>query len=329
MSPDALVVAHLLVAAVLLTSGLAKVARPADQRAAFASMDVPAPLRRPLVIRCHPWFEILLGIALVSLPHPADAAPATLALLLLTAYLVLVWRVVARGGQATCRCFGSLGASRVGPRTVLRNALLVALAAVSAADAWGEGSVPRRLADLDGEEWWWLAAAAVTAALAVLVLERTGGPTGSSTSGYLRLPVPDVPVRHPHGVEQSLRELATGRAQLLLFLSPGCGPCVTVARRLPSYAERLPDVDVRVVSGLAAEYVDQHAPEWLPFLLFETDQEVSDVLGITGRPVAVLLGRDRLLAAGPVRGPEAIDALVDDVAAGRIVLSSVSAPARR
>lgn len=317
MLPDALVVAHLLVAAVLVTSGLAKVLRPGDADAAFESLGVPAALRRPAVVRAHPWVEILLGVAVLVLPHPADLVAAVLGLGLLTAYLVLVWRVVARGEEASCQCFGSLGADRITVRTVVRNAVLVAVAGVAVADAWGQGSVPTRLAALDADGWWWLAAAAVTGLVAALVVAPGPEPEQAEQPelDYLRLPIPDVPVTHPDGTTESLRDLARGRAQLLFFLSPGCGPCVTVTHRLETYAARLPELDVRVVSGLTREFVAEHVPEWEPYLVMEKQNAVSEVFGVTGRPMAVLLGGDGLLAGGPVRGPDEIATFVDDIEA--------------
>jgi uncharacterized membrane protein YphA (DoxX/SURF4 family) len=315
--PDAFVVAHLLVAAVLLTSGLAKVLRPGDPDAAFEALGVPAALRRPAVVRAHPWVEILLGVAVLVLPYPADVVATVLALGLFTAYLVLVWRAVARGEEASCQCFGSLGADRITPRTVVRNAVLVVVAAVAVADAWGEGSVPRRLGALDADDWWWIAAAAVTGLVAALVVAPSPEPEAEPQPelDYLRLPIPDVPVTHPDGTTESLRDLARGRAQLLFFLSPGCGPCVTVTGRLESYAARLPELDVRVVSGLTREFVAEHAPQWQPYLLLEEKNAVSEVFGVTGRPMAVLLGGDGLLAGGPVRGPDEIASFVDDIEA--------------
>src|SRR5690606_41949878 len=114
--------------------------------------------------------------AVLVLPYPADVVATVRALGLFTAYLVLVWRAVARGEEASCQCFGSLGADRITPRTVVRNAVLVVVAAVAVADAWGEGSVPRRLGALDADDWWWIAAAAVTGLVAALVVAPSPEP---------------------------------------------------------------------------------------------------------------------------------------------------------
>src|SRR5690606_17194362 len=128
---------------------------------------------------------------------------------------------------------------RVTTATVVRNGVLVAVAVVAVADAVAGASVPARSADLGEQGWWWVAAAALSALVAALVVRRGTEPAADVPElDYLRLPIPDVPVRHPDGTEQSLRDLADGRAQLLMFLSPGCGPCVQVTGELPSYAAR-------------------------------------------------------------------------------------------
>src|SRR5690606_24220431 len=92
----------LVLAAVLVASGVGKLRHPEGTAEAFVALNVPDALNRPWIIRAHPWAEIALAALLLALPHPASVVAAALALPLFTAYLILVWRVVASGGEASC-----------------------------------------------------------------------------------------------------------------------------------------------------------------------------------------------------------------------------------
>lgn len=316
--PDASVTAPLLLAAVLLLSGIAKIVRPDGAADAFEALGVPAALRSRLVVRAHPWVEIVLGLAVVLLPTPWSVVAAVAALLLLAAYLVLVVRAVSTGEEASCNCFGGLGSSQIDGWTVARNVVFVVLAGVALWDLLDRGSVLGRLADLGGQGWWLLALLATAAVVALVLRSDAGGAVDDDgpQDDYLRLPTPDVPVQLPDGSDVSLRELSAGRAQLLLFLSPGCGPCLEVTGKLPAYTERLPELDLRVVTPMSIENVREMAPDWPePQVLTERGSEVAGVFGIFGRPAAVLLGGDGLLAGGPVNGSQAIDDFVEDIEA--------------
>lgn len=327
--PDAAIAAPLLLSAVLLLSGGSKILRPGDAERAFAALRVPHVLSTAPVLRAHPWVELTLAVGLITLPGPANVVVAVLALALFTAYLVLVWRAQARGEQAPCNCFGGIGSGRIDRWTVARNLLLVAVALLALltvldlADEAGTGTVIGRVLML-GEEAWWLVALVAAAAITALVVrddqgerEEGGDAQRLVEEDYLRLPIPDVPVLvGGTGPETSLRELAAERAQLLLFLTPGCGPCLTVNAELPSYVDRLPEVDVKVVSPLTRQMVEELSlPAWHDRLVTEPHESVSRVFGLHGRPAALLLGRDGLLAGGPVRGYEAIAEFVADIEA--------------
>lgn len=319
MIPQALVSASVLVVGVLLLSGVAKLLRPDGADEAFAALGVPDALRRPLVVRGHPWAEIALGLGLLALPDPAAVVAAVLALGLFTAYLVLVTRAVRNGVTASCHCFGSVGESGLSTRTVARNAVFVLLALLAVVDTATGGSVLGRLLGL-GAQAWWLVAMALTGVTVALVLGGSdAGPDAPEDElpeeDYLRLPIPDVPVVLPAEGEVSLRDLAAERAQLLLFLSPSCGPCQRVTRALDDWARRLPEVDLRVLTSLPPDNVSQVAPAWTPYLATDPGSVVASTFGVTGRPQAVLLGRDGLLAGGPVRGDTAVFTFVDDMEA--------------
>lgn len=317
MDTPALLTAWLVLAAVLLASGIGKVRHPEGTDEAFAALRVPEVLNRPFVIRSHPWAEIALAVLLLALPHPASVPVAVAGVALFTAYLALVWRGVASGEEISCNCFGATGSSTVDGWTLARNVLLLLVAVTVLVDAATGGSGLARMAGL-GADWWWvlgLAGAVVTTYL----VTREGTPeheTGlvEPEEDYLRLPIPEVPVRLREGdAEITLRELAAERAQLLLLLSPGCGPCTTISNRLGQWARAVPEIDVRVLNPISHENMREVKPDWEPYFVEEVRHEVGSVFGNPGRPAAILLGMDGLLAGGPVQGLTAVEQLVGDV----------------
>ena len=76
-----------------------------------------------------PWFEMLLGAVLVSgLARPAAAALAGLVLLVFTGLLIVN---LARGRRPPCACFGASSRRPIGPGSLVRNLVLLALAVIA------------------------------------------------------------------------------------------------------------------------------------------------------------------------------------------------------
>jgi uncharacterized membrane protein YphA (DoxX/SURF4 family) len=85
----------------------------------------------PAIARLVPWVEVGLGACLVA--DLGRRVVALLAVALLAAFTsLLAWRI-AQGIRPPCACFGRLSTRPVGPATLARNALLIALAIVAAA----------------------------------------------------------------------------------------------------------------------------------------------------------------------------------------------------
>lgn len=108
---------------VLLVAGIAKRADRGWPQDA-AALGTPA-----WAIPVLPWFEILLGAALVSgLARPAAAALAGVVLLAFTGLLGLN---LARGRRPPCACFGATSRRAIGPGSLVRNLVLLALALIA------------------------------------------------------------------------------------------------------------------------------------------------------------------------------------------------------
>ncbi len=314
-APVAGLIVVLTLAAVLLTSGVAKLRDPRATRDAFVALRVPRRVPVDAAATALPWTEIALAVLLVAAPA-GWLVPVSVALvLLMLAYTWLVARALGFDGPVSCSCFGSLGRHEIDRTTLLRNVLLVALAGVLTWFAADGGSAPAAFGDLDGGGWWALAATAAAAAVAVLV---TGvAPTSSLPPAdgelldYERQAIPYGVLTGIDGKSWTLTELAERQARLLVVLNPYCGSCVRTAEKIDAWAHRMaPAVGILVV--YPHRDVDVAHSEDLVWV--EPELNVRRLFSV-GAPSAVLLGADGLVAGGPVTGEDGVEHFVQDILA--------------
>ncbi len=320
------VVVPLILGLVLVASGLLKIKHP-DDPAGWEQLGVPRLLRRPTLVRLHPWAEVVLGLVLITLGGWVGMLAALGAVSLMAAYTALILRALRRPEPSSCACFGA--ASAVTRVTLVRNLWLLLLAVLAVAVALPT-SAPGPLVSLfgaGGDAVAWTAMAAA-AALTVWLLVRDGASPASPRAetadapgalaeedealDYLRTRTPAVPLTLADGSTATLRDLSTARAVLLFAVSETCGSCAPVIERIPAWREELPELDVRVLlssePGVSALTSSQE-----PQSLHDPQQYVRHSLGYWATPSAVLLGADGMLAGGPVVGPEAIIEFVGDI----------------
>ena len=308
--PSPLLLPVVTCAVVLLVSGVAKLQSPSSVEAAFTSMHVPKALDTALVRRAVPWLEVALGVWLFLATGPALVVVAVLTLALFVAYLALVVVAVRGPEPADCGCFGAIGDSRVTRVTVWRNALLV-LAALLAVVAGlrGVGLLPALLEE--PSTWAWLATAALTAGVAVLVAHRSGrtveasAPEVDDSGEYVRSPIPAAAVLTEEKDLVLLSTASQRAAHLLVFLSPGCGPCKRIGPLVAGWDEELAPVVVRAVVAGPPEVVETGLPFLKGYAWFDPHGLTRKEFG-AGNPSAVLLGADGYLAGGPVHGEDAV-----------------------
>ena len=318
VTEPALVLAPIACAAVLLLSGIAKHGDLDATRTAFVSMRVPKALTTTKVVRLLPLVEIALGLLLLVTWGWVLAVVATAVTALFAVYWVLVLLVLRRGEEVDCGCFGAAGDDRVSSATLARNSVLVVLAGIAVSFGAGGSGVWPVLRDLSRSEGAWLLMAAAVTAAAVLVVGVRRRPEEAVADedllDYARSPIPFAVLRDPEGNTTTLRELAATQPQLLVLLSSTCAACHDVAALMPEWLPALGPVQVQTVF---TEPLEQLPPEVMPAEVkawFDVEGGATSAFA-AGRPSAVLLGADGLLAGGPVSGKAAILEFVDDVRA--------------
>nr|NLI50367.1 hypothetical protein [Propionibacterium sp.] len=332
--PEALILTPMLLAAVLVASGVAKLRDPGSGRAAFDALRVPPALAQPWIVAAVPYAELALAVGLL-LTQGWVLLGVTLATVgLFAAYWILIARAVAAGGEVSCNCFGAAASGRVSRWTLLRNSLLLLVAVLAVVDATMiRDVVLARIGALDAEAAWWLVGAVVSAAVVGLVLHEPAGRTPAAVAPaagnasdaqasqapatpdepYERRPIPDVTLVDGTGERVSLRDLPRDRAVFLIWLSFTCAACADVFEQLPGWAARVPHLEFRPVVGHLPQLADR-VPALAASGLEDPGAYVQAVLGQTAVPMGVLLGTDGLLAGGPFLGLSELAEVVDELA---------------
>lgn len=324
MPVAAALVLPLVMAGVLLASGIAKIREP-DDLDGWAELGVPRLFRRRWLVRLHPWAEIALALALVVLGGVLGVLAALVCLTLMAGYLALVIRTLRAAPDASCSCFGTR--RPVTRLTAARNAWLTVVAAVTVAVIWRAPTFGGALAGITGvHAWAWVAVAAVAVLTALVIVWPDAIVPASSAvppspivgddedEDYVRVRTPAVPVTLADGAVVNLRRLATARPLLLLAVSPGCAACALVIDHTPVWRDRLPELDIRFLLSAApgqASLTERDEPQ----SLHDPHGYVRESIGEWSTPTAVLLGADGLLAGGPITGGDAIAAFVEDIRA--------------
>jgi peroxiredoxin/uncharacterized membrane protein YphA (DoxX/SURF4 family) len=120
-----LLASRLLLAAVFLLAGAAKLVDPLGSRKALRDFGLPSILARPMVLLL-PCLELAVALALIPARLAWYGAQGALALLIV--FLIAVAVAMLRGRKPDCHCFGQLHSAPVGRSVLIRNIVLAACA---------------------------------------------------------------------------------------------------------------------------------------------------------------------------------------------------------
>jgi peroxiredoxin/uncharacterized membrane protein YphA (DoxX/SURF4 family) len=320
----ALLAARMLLVSVFIVAGVTKLADRAGSKKALVDFGVPASLAAPLGVLL-PLAELAVAAALI----PASTAwwGAVGALVLLLLFVVGISANLARGRKPDCHCFGQLHSAPAGRETLVRNAVLAALALFVVIEAPG--------AAIDD----WVAArtaaelVAVGAGIAAVFFgvgwfymwrerrglkRQLGRAQRLATSAAPGVPIgsraPDFSLPDLRGETVSLDSLLQrGNPVLLVFVSPGCESCVELLPKLARWQRSLSDRLTLVLVSTGRLTVNQPIFEehgMSDDVLLQEFMEVSDAFRIRGTPSAVIITADGTVATNPAETVFGIEPLM-------------------
>jgi peroxiredoxin len=345
-----LLAARLLLSAVFLFAGTAKLINRAGLRKALRDFGLPSLFGRPLAVLL-PFLE--LSVAAVLLPTRLAWYGAWGALALLLVFLLAICVAMLRGRKPDCQCFGQLHSAPVGWLTLVRNGILAALA------GW---LVSRGQLRMGPDVWGWLAGLDAHARKVALVagcmmgflffrlLDRSrpelqpaesqtppttdseGSPEerslpaeGPASGGVgpmgiglpIGTPAPDFELPAINGEKHSLQSLrADGKDLLLVFSSPYCEPCQALASNLVRWMremEGLPKI-ILVSRGTPQENLAKLKGFDPSKALLQRASEVADTYDCASTPAAVLVDKDGLIRSDLAVAAVAIKRLLSSCA---------------
>jgi uncharacterized membrane protein YphA (DoxX/SURF4 family)/thiol-disulfide isomerase/thioredoxin len=314
---------RVVLAAVFAVAGTAKLLDGAGTRRSLSEFGVPSGAL-PVAALLLPLLELATAVALIPPGSARWGALAALALLL--GFIGGIANALARGEAPDCHCFGQVHSAPAGRGTLIRNAVLAALAAVVVLEGPGP-SVPDWVSARTPAELVAVAAGAAAIALAALALglwsdrRRLQRDLAAAQAEVAALP-PGLPVGAPAprfalaelgGETRTLESLcARGRPVMLVFVSPGCGPCQSVFREIGRWQGALSDrLTVAVISsGTAAENLPIAREHGITGMLLQEDFEVFRAYRVRHTPSALVVAPGGAIASAPAEGPPPIEPLV-------------------
>jgi uncharacterized membrane protein YphA (DoxX/SURF4 family) len=341
-------VARFLLVLVLFLAGFSKVADRAGFRGALREFGVPEGFVPGLAILV-PVAELATACALLAGPSLRWGGLAAVSLLVV--FTAAIAANIAQGRQPDCKCFGGMHKATTGPRTLVRNVFLVALAGLVLADAWSGSTESAWAALTDRAAGEAVAALVVSALLAVIVarndvvlrwlhrfrwLRRLRKATLvplrmrlGDAMARLRLamgrPRQGLPVGAPAGyfylptLDGGVLDLDTlldgDRQLLLLFGDPGSAGWDELLHTVEAWqTAHGSELTIAIVSRGSPEQNARAMNGHGPVLL-QNHREMLDAYRVDRTPSGVLVTPDQKIGSPPASGPEEIEKLVAGVVA--------------
>ncbi|GGM42686.1 MauE/DoxX family redox-associated membrane protein [Microbacterium saperdae] len=314
----------LFLAVVFAVSAIGKLRSPDRGRGTFEALRIPVS-RTGTASTALILLEALVAVALVVTTGWLFVAAAGAALLLTSALLMVVIRAHRLGAAEDCGCFGEWLPAVIGPRLIVRNAVLATAAfflflpaLFLLANTGRPTGVPLLLSSGSAANSSLGALAAATLiAFGVWSIARASSTAPAAPSPIAR---GDGAVLVP-ATSEVVDVLARGsRARLLVFVSAGCHACATALDALiqdQGSLDSLVEIYViqRASSGSAVTRPTHDLPATARFAL-DIGGSLGGALEIgTARPAAALIGTDGAQAGPLALGSEEIAQLVASIVA--------------
>jgi peroxiredoxin len=313
----------MVLAAVFTLAAVGKLMDLEGSRRAVRDFGVPARMAAAAGLLL-PVAEILTAIALVPTPTARWGGVAALALLL--AFIAGIANALRHGQKPDCHCFGQIQSAPAGRDTLVRNAVLAALAVLIVAEGPG-AAIHTWIGDRTAAELVAVATgicAIVFGATALWLwrerrglLNRLGRAQRMAAAAPPGIPIgSDAPAFTASTLDggtitlDSLRE--PGLPILLVFMSAWCESCLELMPKLRNWQQALGErLTIAIVSnGTVEDNQPMFEEHGLRHVLLQHDLDAIEAYRIRGTPSAVIVTRDGKIGSNPAEAVLGIEPLV-------------------
>ena len=341
-----LIAARLLLSAIFLIAGWAKLADLPRARQSVRDFGFPEGLTAVLAVLL-PVGELVVGIGLIPARFAWYAAFGALALL--TAFVLVIAVNLIRGRTPDCNCFGQLHSQPIGWDLVARNIGLALIPGLMLSQGPSQPSITGWISEATaGQQLSFLLCIGVLAAMAAhgwltFQLVQQGGRVllrldniekrlaalpadQAAQSAPLQVQVPAPPSGLPVGEKApsfslpdldgritSLEELlAPAKPVILLFTHPDCGPCAALLAKAEVWQQQTA-AHCRLVlisQGKRKQNLAKIKGLRFPHYFLQDKQEVAAAYDSLATPSAVLVRPDGIIGSPVASGTEQIQSLI-------------------
>ena len=320
---------------VFVVAAVGKLRDRAGTRQAVQDFGLPDALTAPAAAGL-PLVELAVA-GLLAIPA-TSVVGALGAIALLGAFIAAIAVNLRQGRQPDCHCFGQVHSAPASGKTIVRNVILLALTLPILANG---GTSPSRAVDSIRQ-----APDATQALLAISLLNLAGlvwmatrlrqvqmltdaSPAPQTGTGddpappplEVGAPAPDFELEDLAGNQVGLKDLLrSGKPALLVFSSPGCGPCNDLFPDVAQWqATQSQTATVTVLSTGSREGNAAKAAEHeIRTLLIQRDGEPGASYRASGTPSGVVVNPDGTIGSDLAAGPDAIRELFHGLVAKHV-----------
>lgn len=333
---EAILILRLILAGVFVTSATAKLVDFEGAKKAMNEFGMPVG-----VCAVTTFLLIVLEycVAFLFIPVESSRLAAIISIVLLLVFSVAMLRLLFLGKSTDCRCFGQLQSRPVDTGSIVRNIVLVSLAAAlvlipeTGLDFVGYQSAGASNIVLAffGFAGWSMLTAAVILGLESrksyeIIEERLE--TLEATAAFLDKrdtagdPQEGMPVGSIPG-EATLLDIdsnpipmsalwSEGRPLFAILASPRCIPCESLAGKFAEWGSELAEkINLVIISsGDVEENIGKFGQANKSRLYFQEQDQASEALGSKWTPTGVLVASDGRIASRPAAGDNEIEKLM-------------------
>lgn len=298
------------VALIFVLSAIGKLRALDAAESTMRALRLPAIAARTAVVTLA-IVELVVAAGLLF-PHPASLIAATATTALALCFLGAVLRAYLLGSREDCGCFGA-GTSPISLRLILRNIALLLVTTLLTVLAWQSVDLFTAItAPYASAVLLVVISAALLAAVLWLSISSPAPELAEAVDAVTDERKPHVVLLEPtSGIPRDLSAASSWRAQLLVFVKPGCGSCNDVVAELERRSDALSSV---ASTSLIVSAPAGHAPHEHPdprYLLDPADLNARSIGVGARRPVAALLATDGSIVRPLAHGRDEIVQLLD------------------